>query len=59
MSEASMSKEDADHIFGTDIVEQLRKHHKDIGLPDSVESWLTFAADEIERLRAELKEAKQ
>lgn len=40
----------------TDIVEQLRNHHKDIGLPDNVESWLTSAADEIERLRAALRE---
>lgn len=41
----------------TDIVEQLRNHHKDIGLPDNVESWLTSAADEIERLRAALRNA--
>ena len=42
----------------TDIVEQLRKHHEDIGLPDNVESWLTAAADEIERLREALQGAK-
>jgi len=40
-----------------DIVEQLRRHHADIGLTDNVESWLTAAADEIERLRIELHEA--
>lgn len=40
----------------TDIVEQLRKHHRDVGLSDDVESWLTAAADEIERLRAALRE---
>jgi len=39
-----------------DIVEQLRKHHVDIGLTDNVESWLTAAADEIERLREALRE---
>ena len=39
----------------TDIVKQLRKHHVDIGLTDNVESWLTAAADEIERLREALR----
>ena len=39
----------------TDIVEQLRKHHRDVGLSDDVESWLTAAADEIERLRKALR----
>lgn len=39
-----------------DIVEQLRKHHRDVGLSDDVESWLTVAADEIERLREALRE---
>ena len=42
-----------------DIVEQLRKHHVDIGLTDNVESWLTAAADEIERLREALREARE
>ena len=58
MSEASMSKEDAEHIFGTDIVERLRSRSAVNGgmFPDEM---ALEAADEIERLRAELKEAKQ
>lgn len=40
----------------TDIVKQLRKHHRDVGLSDDVESWLTVAADEIERLRETIRQ---
>lgn len=58
MSEASMSKEDADHIFGTDIVERLR-FKKELKTPEDVHVLFADAAAEIERLRAELKEAKQ
>ena len=42
----------------TDIVQDLREHHAAIGFDDHTETWLTAAADEIERLREELYEIK-
>lgn len=38
----------------TDIVQELREHHAAIGFDDKTETWLTAAADEIERLREEI-----
>ena len=39
----------------TDIVQELREHHAAIGFDDKTETWLTVAADEIERLREALQ----
>ena len=39
----------------TDIVQELREHHAAIGFDNKTETWLTVAADEIERLREALR----
>lgn len=39
----------------TYIVQELREHHAAIGFDDKTETWLTAAADEIERLREALR----
>jgi hypothetical protein len=36
------------------IAKELREHHAALGFSDSEETWLTAAADEIERLREAL-----
>ena len=43
----------------TDIVEQLRQYHEDIGFPDHIDSLLSSSADEIERLRAAIDKAAE